>query len=68
MLESEFQIGNSGEDITLFTKRLYWATSVQKEYEDIKVLSRYLWEIFSCWTFVHGQKETDVIQDWIEQM
>ena len=54
--------------ITSFSHSLYRQTLVKQEYEDIKQLAGYLWEIFAGWNIVEGQKKTDVIQDWLDQM
>ena len=38
------------------------------DYEDIKSFSRFLWELFSGWSFVEGYRKSDLIKDMIDRI
>ena len=41
-----------------------------REYTDdqVKYVGRFLWEILAQWSFVHGQRDNDIIQETIERL
>jgi hypothetical protein len=53
-----------------FLKRLSAAIYLQKdatpEYEPVKQLSRFLWELLAGWNFVTGYRERDIVQEMID--
>ncbi len=46
----------------------YRITKSQKNYDDFKLVSQYMWEIFAGWSATDGWMESDVIQDMIRDM
>ena len=42
--------------------------STKPEYDDIKSFCRFLWEIFTGWSFIDGYRKTDLIEDMIERI
>ena len=38
------------------------------DYEDIKSFSRFLWELFSGWSFGEGYRKSDLIKDMIDRI
>lgn len=55
-----------------FFKRLSQAVHRLKnstsEYEDVKQLSRFLWELFAGWNFIDGYREDDIVKVMIEKI
>ena len=41
---------------------------IQNDYEDIKLLCRNLWSLYTGYSFVEGYRDTDVIQDMIDRI
>ena len=52
-----------------FFKRLTAAIHAQRDagtgYDEVKPLSRFLWELLAGWSFVEGERETDIVEDMI---
>lgn len=52
-------------DVFSFFKRLsqavYKLKNTTLEYDDVKTLSRFLWEVFAGWNFVDGYREEDIV-------
>ena len=42
--------------------------STKPEYDDIKSFSRFLWEMFSGWSFIDGYKKSDIIANMIKRI
>ena len=42
--------------------------STKPEYNDIKSFCRFLWEIFTGWSFIDGYRKTDIVLDMIERV
>lgn len=58
------------EELFEFLKRLqhvsrYRATQLTKDYEDVKALSKFLWEILGGWNFIDGYKNAEKIETMI---
>jgi len=45
---------------------IYSTKNVNPDYDGIKVLCRFLWEVFSGWSFVEGYSRSDIIEDMIK--
>jgi hypothetical protein len=59
-------------DVFSFFKRLsqavYKLKTTTLEYDDVKTLSRFLWEVFAGWNFVDGYREDDIVGVMIEKI
>ena len=57
-------------DVFFFFKRLSQTVNKMKittlEYDDIKQLSQFLWELFAGWSFIDGYREDDIVDVMIE--
>jgi hypothetical protein len=57
------------EEVFQFLKNLsqiiHRMESTKPEYDDIKSFCRFLWEIFSGWSFIDGYRKTDIIAEMI---
>jgi hypothetical protein len=55
-----------------FFKRLsqevYKLKNTTMEYDDVKQLSHFLWELFSGWSFIDGYREDDIVSVMIEKI
>ena len=47
---------------------IYIMKGVTLNYDDTKTLARFLWEIFSGFSFITGYREKDIIQDMIDEI
>ena len=47
---------------------IYRMESTTRDYDSIKSFSRFLWEIFTGWSFVDGYRKTDLIRDMISRI
>jgi hypothetical protein len=60
------------EDVFQFLNNLsqiiHRMESTKPEYDDIKSFCRFLWEIFTGWSFIDGYRKTDIIADMIERI
>ena len=60
------------EEVFSFLKRMshiiYRMRDVKTKYDDIKTLGRFLWEIFSGWSFVEGYRDHDIIESMINRI
>lgn len=77
MLNEEIRFVRSGidihdEEVFDFLNRLsqiiYKMDSTTPDYDEIKSFSRFLWEIFTGWSFVHGYRKSDLIKDMIDRI
>jgi hypothetical protein len=59
-----------GDEAFAFLKRLnraiYSMSDTTNEYDDKKPFLRFLWEIFTGWSFVDGYQDRDIIEDMIK--
>jgi len=59
-------------DVFSFFKRLsqtvYRFKNSNFEYEEVKQLSRFLWEIFAGWSFIDGYRKDDIVKVMIEKI
>jgi hypothetical protein len=58
------------EELFEFLKRLkhvcrYRTTQLTKDYDDVKALSKFLWEILGGWNFIDGYKQAEKIETMI---
>lgn len=60
------------QNVYSFFKRLSQAVHRLKkstlEYEEVKQLSRFLWEMFAGWSFIDGYREDDIVMVMIEKI
>lgn len=60
------------KNVYSFFKRLSQAVHKMKnstlEYEDVKQLSRFLWDLFAGWSFIEGYREDDIVKVMIEKI
>ncbi|MCD2453607.1 hypothetical protein GO003_024830 [Methylicorpusculum oleiharenae] len=60
------------EDVFQFLNNLshiiHRMESTKPEYDDVKSFCRFLWEIFTGWSFIDGYRKTDIIVDMIERI
>jgi hypothetical protein len=73
--EIKFVRGNidiHDEDVFQFLNNLsqiiHKMDSTKPEYDDIKSFCRFLWEIFTGWSFIDGYRKVDLIKDMIERI
>lgn len=59
-------------DVIAFFKRLsravYRLKNSSLEYDDVKQLDRFLWELFAGWNFVDGYRKDDIIRVMIDKI
>lgn len=59
-------------DVFMFFKRLsqavYRLKNTTPEYDDIKPLARFLWDIFAGWSFISGYREEDIVEIMISKI
>jgi hypothetical protein len=59
-------------DTFSFFKRLsqavYKLKDSKPEYDDVKHLSGFLWEVFAGWSFIEGYRESDIVETMIEKI
>jgi hypothetical protein len=57
------------EEVFIFMKRLtqviQQVKTVRADSDDLKSLFRFLWEVFTGWSFVDGYRENDIIEEMI---
>jgi len=77
LLKNEIEFINNNitiddEDVFVFMKNLsiniYRLRDINLENDDIKVLSRFLWQLFSGWNFIDGYKKDDIVQVMISKI
>ena len=77
MLNDEIQyamttIDIHDEEVIKFLKNCSQVLSrmdmIQPDYDDVKLLCRNLWSLYTGFDFVEGQRETDIIQDMIDRI
>ena len=60
------------EEVFKFLKRfshaIFKIKHVDPEYDDIKSLCGFLWEIFTGWSFIEGYRKEDIVQSNIEKI
>jgi len=47
---------------------IYPLKDIEPEYDDIKHIAGFLWEMFSGWSFVEGYRKTDIVQAMIDRI
>lgn len=60
--EEVFQFLNSLSHI------IHRMESTKPEYDEIKSFCRFLWEIFTGWSFADGYRKTDIVEDMIKRV
>lgn len=59
-------------EVFSFFKRLsqavYKLKNITMEYDDVKQLSQFLWELFAGWSFVDGYRKEDIVDVMIEKI
>lgn len=75
MKEVAFVLNNvniDDQNVFSFFKRLsvivYKLKDTSLEYDDVKQLSRFLWELFAGWSFVDGYRENDIVEVMIKKI
>ena len=77
LLKNEIEFINNNitiddEDVFVFMKNLsiniYRLRDINLENNDIKVLSRFLWQLFSGWSCIDGYKKDDIVQVMISKI
>jgi len=77
LLKNEIEFINNNitiddEDVFIFMKNIsiniYRLRDINLENDDIKVLSRFLWQLFSGWSFIDGYKKDDIVQVMISKI
>jgi len=77
LLKNEIEFINNNitiddEDVFAFMKNLsiniYRLRNINLENDDIKTLSRFLWQLFSGWSFIDGYKKDDIVQVMISKI
>lgn len=73
--EIEFILNNISlhdEEIFRFFKQLkyelYLFKNTTPDYDEIKNISRFLWEIFAGWTYVNGQRKKDIFEEMVSKI
>ncbi|MEQ1546301.1 hypothetical protein [Methyloglobulus sp.] len=60
------------EDVFQFLNKLsqiiHRMESTKPDYDEIKSFCRFLWELFTGWSFVDGYRKTDLINDMIQRL
>ena len=60
------------EEVTKYLKNCSQVLSrmdmIHNDYEDIKLLCRNLWSLYTGYSFAEGYKDTDIIQDMIDRI
>ncbi len=60
------------EEVSQFLKKLsqvlHHMESTEPEYDSIKSFCRFLWEMFTGWSFVEGYRKTDIVADMIRRV
>ena len=54
--------------LTHYSQVLSRMDMIQNDYDDIKILCRHLWSLYTGFSFVDGYPDTDVIQDMIDRI
>lgn len=54
--------------LNILSQIIHRMESTKTNYEDMKSFSRYLWEIFSGWSFIDGYRKTDLIAVMIDRI
>ncbi len=60
------------EEVFAFLKRLaqiiYRMRDIETEYDDIKQIGGFLWELFAGWSVIDGYRDKDIVQSMIERI
>ena len=60
------------EEVFAFLKRLSHAIhrlkDIQPEYDDIKQIGGFLWEMFAGWSVIEGYRKSDIVQSMINRI
>lgn len=60
------------KDVFLFFKRLssavYHLKNIKPEYDDVKQIMAFNWEIFSGWSWLEGYREEDIVEYMMEKI
>lgn len=72
--EVDFFINNIGlidEEVFAFLKRLkiaiYSLKKTSGDYDEIRMLSSFLWELFAGWSFVSGYRKNDIFEEMLDK-
>lgn len=77
LLKNEIEFINNNitiddKDIFVFMKNfsinIYRLRDINLENNDIKILSRFLWQLFSGWSFIDGYRKDDIVQVMISKI
>ncbi len=75
MNEVAFVLNNvriDDRDVFAFFKRLsqavYRLKNSTPEYDEVKPLSRFVWELFAGWSFIEGSRDTDIVEVMIRKI
>ncbi len=50
------------------SQQIYEYRNMNQDYDDINSLSRFLWQLFTGWSFIDGYKDQDIVQIMIDEI